>query len=736
MPRIAGLIASLIASLTLGGTIVATTPASAQTAPPARLSVPEVIPRAGLVITSSVRVKRGRYQLPASPSLDSALITVRGSNIVVDMRGVEFVGTTANATPDAARGVALLVDGGDHVRIQGLHARGYHVGIRARNVRALELLDNDLSHNWKPRLFSLVEHESLADWLSYHKNEQQEWLRFGAGIYLEDVTVGTISRNRVEQGMNGLMLVRSDSLDVRDNDFSFNSGVGIGMYRASRNTIVGNRIDYNVRGYSHGVYRRGQDSAGILMFEQCTHNIVAYNSVTHGGDGLFLWAGQQTMDSGTGGANDNLFLTNDFSYAPTNGMEATFSRNSFIANRVVGNDHGLWGGYSYESRVIGNCFAKNRIGVAIEHGQQNTIAANHFDGDATALRLWADSIAPSDWGYPKHRDTRSRDYLVRENRFAGIAKVFDVSNTAPMDTIANTRADTAFTTCDPRRLAPTTVNWKLPKIVDEPLHWPTRAVADRDRSAIIVDEWGPFDWRSPKLWPIDSTRALPLRLAVVGPAGRWRVVQQRGVQVVSKTRGRMGDTISVTPASATPNDWSVTLEYVGGPIVARDGSRSGAGAPVRFTYERFEPRTSWQVRAFAWADSTDPRTKPDAFAALLRTTPLLTRTESRLDYFWYRPTIPSLPQSRFALEATSDVTLPLGDYTLRVLSDDAVRVWVDDALMIDDWAPHETRPSYATIRGGKHNVRVQYVQVDGWAELRLDVMRGIQPRATGSPGPH
>ena len=43
--------------------------------------------------------------------------------------------------------------------------------------------------------------------------------------------------------------------------------------------IVGNRIDYNVRGYSHGFFRRGQDSAGILMFEQCQRNVIAFNSV-------------------------------------------------------------------------------------------------------------------------------------------------------------------------------------------------------------------------------------------------------------------------------------------------------------------------------------------------------------------------------------------------------------------------------------------------------------------------
>ena len=138
------------------------------------------------------------------------------------------------------------------------------------------------------------------------------------------------------------------------------------------------------------------------FFEQSSSNVIAYNSATHGGDGFFLWAGQSTMDTGDGGANDNLVYKNDFSYAPANAIEATFSRNTFVANIGNGSDYGLWGGYSYSSIVAGNCFLRDRIGAAIEHGQDNAIVANRFDRNDVGVRLWADSIAPSDWAYPKH----------------------------------------------------------------------------------------------------------------------------------------------------------------------------------------------------------------------------------------------------------------------------------------------------------------------------------------------
>src|SRR5690606_9423292 len=115
-------------------------------------------------------------------------------------------GASPDSTPDAGRGLAVLVDSGSNIRVRNLRARGYWIGIMARGVRQLTLENNDLSHTWKPRLFSLVEHESLIDWMSFHQNERREWLRFGAGIYLEDVDGGTIRGNTVQQSMNGLLM--------------------------------------------------------------------------------------------------------------------------------------------------------------------------------------------------------------------------------------------------------------------------------------------------------------------------------------------------------------------------------------------------------------------------------------------------------------------------------------------------------------------------------------------------
>ena len=102
---------------------------------------------------------------------------------------------------------------------------------------------------------------------------------------------------------------------------------------------------------------------------------------------------------------------------------------------------------------------------------------------------------------------------------------------------------------------------------------------------------------------------------------------------------------------------------------------------------------------------------------------------------WYRPLVKELPQARWFAEATTSIDLPRGGYTLRTVSDDAIRVFVDGTLVIDNWTPHESAVNNAPLAAGRHDIRVEYAQVDGWSELRVEVVRGTQ-RSAGSAGPH
>src|SRR5690606_7673537 len=108
----------------------------------------------GMVVTRSVTIRPGSYLAPAD---STAAIIIRGDGITLGMDGVELIGSEDRHAPDSFSGTAILIDGGRQVTVQGARIRGYKVGILARDTRGLSLIGNDLSHNWRPRLYSGIE---------------------------------------------------------------------------------------------------------------------------------------------------------------------------------------------------------------------------------------------------------------------------------------------------------------------------------------------------------------------------------------------------------------------------------------------------------------------------------------------------------------------------------------------------------------------------------------------------
>ena len=185
--------------------------------------------------------------------------------------------------------------------------------------------------------------------------------------------------------------------------------------------------------------------------------------------------------------------------------------------------------------------------------------------------------------------------------------------------------------------------------------------------------------------------------------------------------------MTIWRTDADLRNFDLTLEYRGGETVSPRGERRPAGRPYRFSYTRYEPAADWSVRFYAWSDSTALRDKPMAAEALLASAPILSRQMSRLDVEWYRPTVIGLPLERWALDATATISLPPGEYTVRTISDDGVQVWVGGRRVINNWTPHESVVDTASIGGGPHRFEVRYYQVDGWTELRLEILRRSPP---------
>jgi hypothetical protein len=187
------------------------------------------------------------------------------------------------------------------------------------------------------------------------------------------------------------------------------------------------------------------------------------------------------------------------------------------------------------------------------------------------------------------------------------------------------------------------------------------------------------------------------------------------VASLSDSTGEFGDTLTILPEQGADGDWAIAIEQV--------SVQPRAWPPATITFEHFDPINSWGARIVSWSDSTDPRTAPRPFASLFRGDSLGTTRLPRLDMEWYRPAMAGIPQERWGLEATTVVNLRSEENTLRAISDDGIRVWVDGVLVVDHWAPHESAVDEVPIAPGPHELRVQYYQVDGWAELRVEIVR-------------
>jgi parallel beta-helix repeat protein len=696
-------------------------------------------------ISKSMKIKKAIYPIDGFVDLAKPVVLIEGNNITVDFNGATLKGSNKQKEPDQFFGVAIIIRNSENVTIKNLKVKGYKVALLARNVNRLTLDNCDLSYNYRQHLNSTQEKEDLSDWMSYHHNEKDEWLRYGAAAYLWNCDFAEIKNCKVTGGQNALMMTECDNGKVYNNDFSFNSGIGIGMYKCSNNKVMYNKINFNVRGYSHGVYNRGQDSAGILIYEQSNNNIFYSNSVTHSGDGFFLWAGQTTMDSGNGGCNDNILQKNDFSFAPTNGIEITFSRNTIKDNRIFECDHGIWGGYSYNTVIDGNKFRNNRIAIAIEHGQENHIQYNLFSEDKEAIRLWGRKEQPADWGYAKYRDTKSHDYFIMENSFNRHEKVFNLNRTDGIVISGNTYGDcktiyqvdsTVGEIDSSIKEAPEAIQGinedaiKLGNPID-PFKGGGRYAG---RKNIHITEWGPYDFRYPLIWntnPTDTTGEM--KFEILGAKGKWKIKSSKGVENISLTNGAFPATITAQKIKSDKTDIQLNLEYTGAVFTTEFGETIAANKPYAFSYKKYFQPMNWEVFWFACDTSSyNPIKTGNLFPPYVKLRPVKKEQTNKLDYAWWggiKDDQTGEQYKQFITTASAKAEFEKGEYELSVTWDDAVRVYIDTSLVINEWNPalykfDESPNKKIKLKlGGIHFFRVEHIELGGFATLQLKLRK-------------
>jgi parallel beta-helix repeat protein len=370
---------------------------AAETAPCVRID------KAGTPVRGEVKVCPGRYRIADRGEIGVLVVVASGTRL--DLTGVTI--ESGDSVPARFSGVGVLSRNIDSVTVRGGRIRGYRYGIRLEGGRGHRVSGIDLSGSRAARLASTPERFHEADWLDIFRPDTFE--AYGGGLYLKR-TRGALVTGVVARGsQNGIGLFESREAYVADNDVSGNSGWGIHLWKSSRNTILRNKADHNVRCEGE-TYRRGCDSAALLLRQESDSNLIADNDLTWSGDGFFLSGHRPLLSPSIG----NLVIRNDASHAFHNAFEATFSAwNVFIENRADSADYGFWLGYSRGNVVRGNIVTGSRTaGIAIEHGGENELTGNTIIGGPVGLRLFA----------PREDDEASTDYRISDNVFAKVER--------------------------------------------------------------------------------------------------------------------------------------------------------------------------------------------------------------------------------------------------------------------------------------------------------------------------
>jgi Ca2+-binding RTX toxin-like protein len=114
--------------------------------------------------------------------------------------------------------------------------------------------------------------------------------------------------------------------------------------------------------------------------------------------------------------------------------------------------------------------------------------------------------------------------------------------------------------------------------------------------------------------------------------------------------------------------------------------------------------------------------------------PILTRIDSKVNFNWANgsPAPNVVPNDNFYVRWSGQIEAPSSDtYTFYTYSDDGVRLWVNDQLIVNNWTDHaatQNQGSLSLSAGQKYNIRMEYYEKGGGAVAQLSWSRPGQAK--------
>ena len=173
----------------------------------------------------------------------------------------------------------------------------------------------------------------------------------------------------------------------------------------------------------------------------------------------------------------------------------------------------------------------------------------------------------------------------------------------------------------------------------------------------------------------------------------------------------------------------IELTYKGEKITTPFGKPVAAGKPYSFMFRDARVPVNWSLRWYAFDSIQNPVSDPSQLTLLEKTTAVQSESVNEINYAWWGGIGKEKKYPRFLTIGEADIDLPKGKYIFSVSWDDAVRLYVDGNLVLDEWNPSKYVFDESPSRqvpvelSGKHHLRVEHVELGGFATLAVKLKK-------------